>query len=217
MSCVSSLQIEKDIISAEQLMRNPIQTFNYAQHDRQYLKLMTNFAFERYKHERLIAAHVQFVHIDAQMAISGPPQHRIVTNEAACDCIVYTTVGIPCRHILSFREHNNIDLFDPAIVNDRWLKQKLISMSQIDYVLDDEPHVEVIPTTSQARITRKKKTPAQKFRMVQDKCNELCQRMAELPEAQFGEQYDLLCDFNANVKALTDVQNNEGNFLLFLK
>lgn len=206
MSCVSSMHIEKDIITAEQLMRKPMATFNYAVYDKEYLKLMTNFAFRRYVQERMNAARVQFVHIDNIMGVSGRLRQRIITDAKSCECIVFTTMSIPCRHILSFRERNAIDLFDPALINVRWLKQKLQTISQIDYVLDSQPNIEIVESTSQPRTTRKRKTPAQKFRMVQNKCNELCQLMAELPETQFGEQYSQLCKFVENVRAHTNAE-----------
>lgn len=212
-SCVSSIHIEKDIKTAEQLMRQPIKTFDYAPHDRDYLRIMTKFAFDNYVRERMATARVQFHHIDAVMAVSGTAGNRCFTDEKKCDCLFSSSMGIPCRHILAFREHNNLNLFEPTLINERWLKQKLITLSQLDYVLDNEPNVEIIDgTASQEPQSRKKKTPAQKFRMAQNKCDELCGLLSELPEAQFIEKYKLLCDLAMNVRAIADVPNDEGNF-----
>ena len=211
LSCIGSMHIEKDIKAAEQLMRKPIETFEYADHDRKYLRIITKFAFEKYVQERMAAGNVQFVHFDAIMGVSGTGGHRNVTDEKKCDCLFFSSMGLPCRHILAFRDQNHMDLFDPSLINDRWLKQKLITVSQLDYIMDNQPNVEVINSQQ----SRKKKTPPQKYRIAQNKCDELCGLLSELPEAQFAEKYKLLCDLTTNIRGIADVPNVDGNIFIF--
>lgn len=65
------------------------------------------------------------------------------------------------------------------------------TLSQLDYVLSDEPihPVEIMQTTSQRQPRNKKKTYNQKFRIADAKCKQLCEYMAELDEEEFDEMY----------------------------
>lgn len=200
MACISSIRIEHDIKAAELLMKKPIAIVNYSAHDRKYSGLLTEFAFEKYFDETTGYGQVQFNDIDDRMAVIVVRHNqRIITTSRICDCIFFTSMQLPCQHIIAFRHQNNIELFDPSICNDRWLKEKMDFTSQFDYVLDNQPQVEVIETLSQGQQTRQRATRNQKYRRTKTKCDELCDIMAELPEKDFREKFELLKNLVASV------------------
>lgn len=190
---VGSMRIEKDMRAAEDVNRRPVNTVNYGVHDRKYAKILTDFAFKKYFTETENHTNVQFTNIDQRIAVSGSTQQRLLTTAMVCDCIFYTSMRLPCRHILAFRQQNNHDLFESTICHDRWLKSNMHILSQYDYVHDDEPQLEIVDTTSQNQRTRAKKTQNQKYRLAKNKCEELCTNIADLPERLFEEKYQLLC------------------------
>lgn len=203
MSCVSSIKIESDIKGAEQLMRIPIKRFDT--HLKSYKSILTQFAFNRLVPE--VQNNVQFVIADARMALSGTLRDRIVTDEKSGECPFHTEMRLPYRHIMEFRQLNNLNLFDPTICSDRWLKQNMIALAHIDYVLDNTSNIEILEHT---QTHRKKKTPNQKFRACKDKCEQICQLISELPQKEYDESYQLLCDLLNKIRQNADARSTES-------
>lgn len=165
--CVSSLRIEKDIRATESLHKKPINQANWSEHDGEYASLLTSYAFKKYFHETIDHENVAFVDIDNRMAVCGAiASQRILTREINCDCEFFRTMGLPCRHIIAFRAHNGLDPFDESICLDRWRKEKMSAIGKLEYVLDDQPNVEVveIPSTQPQTNKRTRKTHNQKYR-----------------------------------------------------
>lgn len=211
MNCVSSIRIEKDIIAAETLLKRPVDTAKYAPYDIQYFHLLTFFAFQKYHKETAEFENINFIDVDEQMALFGAtPRERLITRSITCDCFFFTSWGLPCKckQILRFRQLKEIDLFDGTICIARWHKNKMDTMTQMSYVLDDAPNIEVTQTASQQVGERIKHSYNQKYRLTKKKCDEICSLMAELPENQFQHQLILLADF------LKGIQNicNQGIF-----
>lgn len=207
----SSVSIESDIRVAESVMKVPVETSKHEVHDKQYINLLTRFAFQKYHKESTKRQNIQFEHNDGIMAISGDQRNRIITRDTVCECSFYTTMILPCRHILAFRETNAMNLFDPLICDNRWRKSKMDALGQLDYVLDDEPIVEVAQIASQSNVQRSH-TFNQKFRMSKTKCDELCTYMAELDEGEFKAEYETLCDFIEHVQGhVNQLDKNAGN------
>lgn len=205
MACVSAIRLEKDVYSAELLMKKPVTTVNFDPHDQKYRKILTEFAFEKYFEESMNSGQVQFIDIDARVGSVRSTNNRmyLVTNNV-CDCSFYATTRLPCKHILAFRRENEVDLFDASICNHRWLKENMDFDTQLDYVLDDQPNVEIIQTPSQPQQTKQKNTYNQKFRKVKQQCKQICSLLAELPSREFEEQFGLLKEFAKNVNGLVD-------------
>lgn len=208
-TCVGSMTIEKDIHAAEELMRKPADRSKYGAHDVKYSELLTNFAFQKYFAEATQHDQVQFDAIDNMIAVTGMHvrAQRMLTTQLTCDCVFFMSMGLPCRHILSFRKHNNVDLFDPTLCSERWSKQKMITVSQMDYVLDDEPNIDIAQTTSQNQRPRAKNTTNQKYRKADDKCKSICALISELPQNEFNDMYLKLCDLE---KEITQAANHNS-------
>lgn len=211
MGCISSIRIEQDIHAAELLTRKRVGT-NYEPHDNRYYALLTEFAFDLYYEESVNRHSVQFVDVNELMAICGSvPSQRLMVTGQACDCEFFMSMNLPCRHILAFRERNEMFLFEPTICAERWFKSKMNILSHAEYVLDDTPNVEIIATQSEE--TRSKNTSNQKYRKVKSKCDELCSLMSELPEEQYKAMYKNLDDLLKAVRNVANVDEGKMNFV----
>lgn len=200
MACIGSVRIEHDIKAAELVMRKPVQRRNDEKFDKDYAKLLTEFAFNHYFKETRDYAQCVFMNIDANIAIGGAvASQRMITTAMVCDCSFHMSMRLPCKHILAFRFQNHLDLFEPSICADRWLQSKIDNLSQLDYVLDDNSQIEIIETPSQSKQTRRKKTFNQKFRAAKDKCDQICSLIAELPQNDFQTHYDSLCTLHNRI------------------
>lgn len=213
MVCVSSLRIEKDIRAIEKIHKKPVNKAGWADHDEKYANLLTNYAFKKYMKETGGFENVVFVHIDNVMSVYGDlASQRILTREINCDCEFFRTMSLPCKHIIAFRAHNGLDLFDEAICLNRWRKDKITAIGQLEYVLDDEPNVEIVemPSTQAEPLKRARTTHNQKYRKTKSLCDDICTFMAELPEVQFQNEYKSLLTLHAQLKR----RCNEGRYIL---
>lgn len=191
LSVVDSLSIEKDLQLQDKMLKKRTDTIGFLEHDHQYAKYLTNFAFDAYRQETDGFANVNFIHIDGVIAATGTRNARIITSANTCDCRFFTSYGLPCKHIMKFRAHNELELFEPTICNNRWQKERLKTIAHHDYVLDDEPNVQVVGTQSQ-RQNRTVHSSNQKYRLAQKKCEAICTYLSELPENLFQEGLERL-------------------------
>lgn len=214
MGCISSIRTEQDIHAAELLMRLQVGT-NYEPHDNRYYKLLTEFAFDLYYEESKMRHTVRFVEVHELMAVFGSMRgQRLMASGQTCDCEFFMSMNLPCRHILAFREINEMFLFEPFICAERWFKSKMNIISHSEYVLDDTPNVEIIATQSEE--TRLKRTSNQKYRKLKSKCDELCTLMSELPEEQYKTMYNSLDNLLKSVRNLANADEGKMNIVTFL-
>ena len=154
---------------------------------------------------------IQFVHIDAVMCVIGNHPDSIFSDGNMCDCEFFTSVGLPCRHIIAFRHQNNLNLFVPTIVADRWLKENMLMMTETDYITDATPNVEIILTPNESRRRQQKKTTNQKYNKSQELCREICGLMSELPEREFDRHFELLDEFLDRLKETVNHEDATSN------
>lgn len=94
-----------------------------------------------------------------------------------------------------------MNLFDSTICNNRWRKDNMDEMAQINYVLDETPNVEICVTPNlKGEKREQKKTWNQKYRATKQKCDELCELLSELPEAEFNSKFEMLSELLDSVK-----------------
>lgn len=91
MACVSAIRIEKDVYTAELLIKRPVVTTNFAPHDQKYRKLLTEFAFEKYFEESMNSGQIQFHDIDDRVGVIRLPNNRnFLVTMRVCDCNFYS-------------------------------------------------------------------------------------------------------------------------------
>lgn len=197
MNCVDALRIEKDIKTAEQIMKVSTKIFTYKPHEFAYKKVLTPFAFDHVKKESDLMDGIVFSDIDAQFAVCGRGFERIITRPNSCDCETFTSMGLICKHILAFRKINNMELFDASICLDRWKLTNYETFKDESVVFAG--NISCVQTNSQPRNRLAPKNPAEKFQAIKMKCNKLCALMSELPINLFTTATKHLDDFIKNI------------------
>lgn len=145
--CIGGMCIEKDIKRAEAVMKKPADTSLFESHDYLYHKILTPFAFAKYKKQSNVYKTVRFVHIDAQMGVSGATQtSRVIASANSCECEFFSSMGIVCKHMLAFLKTNKMELFVPEVCLSRWKLENLELLGDSDYSLDKQ-NIETIQVT----------------------------------------------------------------------
>ena len=57
--------------------------------------------------------------------------HNVNTESSMCTCSFWSTMLLPCRHIISVRLHNGLSIVDHGMIHQRWLKSH-----QIDFIVE---------------------------------------------------------------------------------
>lgn len=181
-ACIGSLNIEKDIRAAEAVMKQPTRISIYAPHDNKYRRYLTPFAFEKYMTQSAASSTVNFIAIDDKFGASDVSNNRVITRPLVCDCEFFSSMGIVCKHILAFRLHNGLDLFDEQTCLKRWTHKHFDAVLGFDYSTDNPATIENIQTQNKRN---RKKTFNEKYRETKKHSDLLCTLMAELPANQF--------------------------------
>lgn len=109
---------------------------------------------------------------------------------------------------MKFRNHNELSLFAPTLCNHRWQKKRLSIVAQRDYVLDNDPVIQIFELPPQRPQRRKIHTSNQKYRIANKKCEEICTYLSELPENEFQVEMKNLDDHIQRLKGCC----NQGKF-----
>lgn len=120
MICFSSLNIEKDhrkIVSREKVSTAVAQCDHFEERYKTYL---TSFAFQKLKVEIEKLNDVIFDEIFGDFGVINVNNRLNVTKLDTCWCEFFTTMRLPCKHILALRNQLNVNIYDETICGNRW-------------------------------------------------------------------------------------------------
>ena len=132
-SCLSSLRAERNHRAASIFQKRPVCFNNFKEHELQYYKKCTPFAFK---------------HIQEQLTLHGKcgktlgnGSNGVFTIKSKrgnlqvccekCHCDFFTSMKLPCRHILALRKHPNCPLFCKSLCDKRWTKDHYFASHRI--------------------------------------------------------------------------------------
>ncbi|XP_074100079.1 uncharacterized protein LOC141528108 [Cotesia typhae] len=141
-------------------------------------------------------------------------------NPLQCECTFWSSMMLPCRHIIAVRKLNNLSLFDSALINERWtagMKRKLSSIA-------DDEHTPTKKNRIQDSVTRivtpKKLSMHQKQSKLKELANEIVFSASKSSQAMYEHTMKILqilqTDLrqntytNFNVNKVSDI-NNKNN------
>lgn len=84
-----------------------------------YHAFLTPFVFWKIHSEFGMMERINFVSIDVNTATSD---HGRTVSSSKCSCGFHLRMDLPCRHILQFRKHNGLNVFEPELCAKRWTK-----------------------------------------------------------------------------------------------
>ena len=135
--------------------------------------------------------------------------HTIDTSEGpktvsplSCECIFFTSMKLPCRHIFALRQKLELPLFDPDICDKRWTSEYYRATQRIFFTSPPTPSVSV--TCSECKKPRKV-SQHEKFRKANLLTTELATVMSEASHIHFNQRLDLVKDLIRHWKSGNEV------------
>lgn len=118
--------------------------------------------------------------------------HKVNTESSVCTCSFWSTMLLPCRHIISARLHKGLPLVQHTTIHQRWLKSY-----QIDFVTEDRGdslydenagnHAEY--DVLQEPPIQGTLNQAQKYKKMLSLCQKIAVQASTVGMAQFREMY----------------------------
>lgn len=98
-----------------------------------------------------------------------------------CQCVWFKAMKLPCRHVFSVRRKLDMNLYDPALCHERWLKRHLVSVHRTFNTSSD-----ITPMYKEtAMLTNVPKTSNARFSYI----NSFLQRLASTAADSTGEEF----------------------------
>ena len=141
--------------------------------------------------------------------------HNVNTESSTCTCSFWSTMLLPCRHIISVRLHKGLTIVDHNNLHQRWLKSY-----QIDFVVENSNPDDNGDTIHQVEYDLLPDPPmqstlsqAQKYKKMLSLCQKFAVEASMVGMSQFQEMYDtagiLLRNWEAGLKCVVVTYSDE--------
>ena len=125
MKCLDSLALERDHRAAMIFKKNPVNLLLEHECLSQYRDLLTPYAFSFVLKQFELSKQVKSTvrrDGDRQTVIIHSKGKTLNTSDCQCNCGFSTAMELPCKHIFSFRHHENLDIFEASLCAVRWTR-----------------------------------------------------------------------------------------------
>lgn len=197
MTCIASFNLERDHVAADSILRKSLATAVDSEYDKKYSKLLTKYAYDRYKLQSMKAEQVQFMNIAELNAECVENNLVINVSDEKCSCVFFNTVKLPCAHLIAFWNYHEENAYKPSVCDKRWRR----AISQ--FITDSDPpgssQVELVQQENRPRLQRNL-TPNEKFRRAEIETKKICELMSEKSHEDFRLYFAMLKQFRINVE-----------------
>lgn len=121
---IYSRQHESDHKRANEFLNVPSTTPNFLteEENNQYRDILSKPVFEKFVDEIKFYPSVKWINqnivkIEYSFLFDGL---EINVDPLQCGCAFWSSMMLPCRHIIAVRKLNNLNLFDLTLINERW-------------------------------------------------------------------------------------------------
>lgn len=198
-TCIASYNIERDHAAAVGIMKSILATSIDTEYDTKYSKILTQFAYQKYKKQSIKAERVEFARIAELEAECMEHNVRIAVSDDSCSCDFFNTMKLPCAHVIAFLVHHKEEPFKPTLCADRWKREKALFSKEFNYATVPSSSQQMVQCTNQPQRSRRM-TPNEKFRCAEKVTKKICEIMAEKSQEDFNRLMIHLKQFRSSVE-----------------
>ncbi|XP_055306078.1 uncharacterized protein LOC129570476 [Sitodiplosis mosellana] len=189
-TCIAAFNIERDHKAAESILRKSLATKINTDYDNKYAKLLTKYAFDKYKLQSMKSTQVQFSRIGLLDADCIQDGVDITVSEDECSCKFFRTMNLPCAHIIAFLNHYGESPYKPSLCSQHWLRERAQFLSEFAYATSKSTKADVVTEDTAKR--KRNLTPNEKFNKASIETKKICEVLAEKSQEEFDECLELL-------------------------
>ncbi|XP_078392201.1 zinc finger SWIM domain-containing protein 1-like isoform X1 [Cetorhinus maximus] len=186
LKAIDSLRTECDYRAVRMFQKPPLVALEASSTASAYFSLLTGFAFSRVQRELEEAQWVTFLSVEGEQAQPVSRRRAIVTGPSSCQCAFHTSMKLPCRHILAFRQLRGADLFEPALCSLRWTREHYLRNHPVFRTSTEAPAASAPLPPQQPESPREQMTVQQeRYRQAFKVAQKLSVLAAECPAEDF--------------------------------
>ena len=180
---LNSLNTERDSRAAEVATKKCGLSFPDGSVEAKYAHYLTPYSFGYVHKELQLSLQIKdFEQVDDEHAIFNMSRGPITTTMKSCECSFFVTMGLPCRHMFSFRKYHGVDMYDETMVLVRWTRLYYIGKHRVYNIFNDSQSRSCLSKFSQASTTTKNiKSSHEKYREAFEICKSLATMLSEMP------------------------------------
>ncbi|KAJ8264587.1 hypothetical protein GJAV_G00151020 [Gymnothorax javanicus] len=214
MKCANSLSTERDHRATEIVSRRPILKEDDPDIDllSQYCALLTPFAFKHLKTQvkKVGSLTVTTDENDANKFIvkSGRSSHDVTVE--TCTCSFWTSMCLPCCHIMAVRRHVLVDEYVPILCAERWKKDYYMKRHRIfldednNNVNNEVTHSVSIQSATSTAASSRTLSQSEKYWKSFNVLQSIASFASEMRMKEFERFFDTLKTIECHVKNGTD-------------
>lgn len=194
--CINSGRVNKAVNNSKHFHKVTTVKMTSGNAESSYRQFLTNFAFEKVKCEINKMKTCGSIHDeDDHKCIFHTKSGKIFeVTLSSCQCLYHTSMSLPCRHILKFRNHLDLPLFEESLCLERWTR-KYYETHCCDTFLNDQvsPNNNFHITQIEEHVVKQRVlTNHQKFKIMNDECLKLAKLSSEVSSKVFYERLNYI-------------------------
>lgn len=197
MTLIASFNIERDYVAAESILRKPLAVVNDTEFDKKYSKILTSYAYDKYKLQSMKFGQIKFTRIRELEAECIENDVTITVTDDKCECTFFRTMKLPCAHLIAFFMHHDECPFKPFLCADRWKRSNVPFSGEFAYSAKNSHHIVSVPSETQGR---RNKTPNEKFHYAEVETKKICEILAEKSQVDYDRWLLILKEFRVFVE-----------------
>ena len=118
--------------------------------------------------------------------------YDIPQSLASCSCLFFSTMQLPCHHLLFILVLQKKEIFNKNLITQRWTKAYNICLNVSDFVEQEHSvELDIMKYSDISPCKKQKMSRHQKYRELMLQCKEFCDVSSDLPH----RNYIMICNF----------------------
>lgn len=197
-TCITSFNIERDHVAADSVLRQTLTTITSSEYDKKYAKLLTKYAYDKYKLQSMKMSQVNFTKIANNKANCVDQNTEIAVSDTNCNCPFFKTMRLPCAHIIALFVHRKVNPFKPDLCAQRWKRENAQYASEFSYSCDSISTIQLLQLGQTP--ARRNMNCNEKFRIAETESKKICEIMAEKPQIEYDAWLQQLKNFRHDIE-----------------
>ena len=114
---------------------------------------------------------------------------------SSCSCLFFSTMQLPCRHLLFILVQQNKNIFNKEMIAERWTKQYNTYSDVADFVKNEhdvEVDLDVMKYSEVSPCKKQKMSRHQKYQELMLLCKDFCDISCDLPHRDYNMIYNFI-------------------------
>ncbi|XP_028417229.1 zinc finger SWIM domain-containing protein 3-like [Dendronephthya gigantea] len=195
-----SIRTLRDHKAITLLQKRPVSLYAEGTAEAKYMKVLTPYAFGFVMQQLELAAKVKSIRRkDSEAATEfevDASSGKLTVSDCNCECMFFTAMMLPCRHIFAVRRNLEKDAFDISICATRWTisyyKSKHYVLKSCDGKKFCSTPDEAAPLCIEQHTKKRILSQHEKYRKAFATCQTLASCVSEFPMREFHEKAAVL-------------------------